>query len=49
MKEGRTYVNSLRPLFPPSIPPLLTVFPLREQWFDPDVLNKHLPSTYTSY
>ena len=27
-KEGRTYVNSLRPLFPPSISPPLTVLPL---------------------
>ena len=49
MEEGRTYVNSLRRLPLQSFPPPLTVLPLREQWFNPDVLNKNLPCTYTSF
>ena len=35
-------MNALRPLFPPSISPPLSVLPLRGQWFNPDALNKHL-------
>ena len=40
-EEGKTYRNSLRPLLLPSFPPPLTILTLREQWFNPDVLNKH--------
>ena len=40
MVEERTCVNPLRPLLLRSSPPL-TVLPLREQWLNRDVLNKH--------
>ena len=41
MVEERTCVDPLRPLLLRSFPPPLTVLPLREQWLNPDVLNKH--------
>ena len=46
MVEERTCVNPLRPLLLRSFPPPLTVLPLREQWLNRDVLNKHPPLIY---